>query len=155
MSDDKLKRLFEDILAALPRNFEEVYQIRLAYATDQDTAKTLLQDRLRTDQKVDGTEALTELFNTVLDSVRTYLGIKQKKMNIAEQTSSREQLICLVSLQEILRELEVLIIAFYLTEIARIVFEALYKESAGLMTVAFIPAALLASIATIRVLHRR
>jgi len=101
------------------------------------------------------TEALTAQFNTILDSVRTYLSIKQQKMNIAEQTSSREQLIRLVNLQEILHKLETLVIAFYLTEMARIMFDALYHELAGVMTVAFIPVALLASVIAIKVLHRR
>jgi len=42
-----------------------------------------------------------------------------------------------------------------ITEMARIMFDALYRELAGVMTVAFIPVALLASIVAIKVLHRR
>lgn len=103
---------------------------------------------------IERTEALTVQLNTLLDSVRTYLGIQQQKMSITEQTSSKEQLVRLVNLQEILHKLEILIIAFYLTEMARIVFEALLHESANLLTVAFIPVALFISVFMIRILHK-
>lgn len=101
-------------------------------------------------------EALTAQFNTVLDSVRTYLGIRQQKMSISEQTSSKEQLVQLVNLQETLHKLEVLIVAFYLTEMARIVFVSLLSPellSADLLTAAFIPVALLLSVLLSRMLH--
>jgi len=100
------------------------------------------------------TEALMAQLNTVLDSVRTYLGIQQHKLSIAEQTSSKEQLIRLVNLQETLHKLEILIVAVYLTEMARIVFETLLHESAGFLTVAFIPVALLISLFLGRILHK-
>lgn len=98
---------------------------------------------------------MTAQFNTVLDSVRTYLGIKQQKLSIAEQSSSREQLVRLVDLQETLHKLEILIVAVYLTEMARIVFETLLHESADLLTVIFIPIALLISAILSRALHRK
>lgn len=101
------------------------------------------------------TEALMTQLSTVLDSVRTYLGIQQQKMSITEQTSSKEQLVRLVNLQEILHKLEVLIVAVYLTEMARIVFETLLHESANLATTAFIPVALLTSVFISRILHKR
>jgi len=100
------------------------------------------------------TEAVMTQLNTVLDSVRTYLGIRQQKMSFAEQASSREQLVRLVNLQEILHKLEILIVAFYLTEMARMVFESLVHESANIYTVAFIPVAFLASVLLSRLLHR-
>jgi hypothetical protein len=103
---------------------------------------------------IERTEALTSQFSTVLDSVRTYLGIQQQKISITEQTSSREQLVRLVNLQEILHKLEILIVAFYLTEMARIVFDSLLHESANLLTVAFIPIALLISVFLSRLLHK-
>lgn len=101
-------------------------------------------------------EALTAQFNTVLDSVRTYLGIRQQKMSLTEQTSSKEQLVQLVNLQETLHKLEVLIVAFYLTEMARIVFDSLLSPellSVDLLTAAFIPVALLLSVLLSRMLH--
>ena len=104
---------------------------------------------------IERTEALTMQFNTVLDSVRTYLGIQQQKMSLSEQSSSRKQLIQLVSLQETLHKLEVLVVAFYLTEMARIVFEVVLSESANLWTVLFIPVALLSSLLLSRMLGRK
>jgi uncharacterized membrane-anchored protein len=56
------------------------------------------------------------------------------------------QLVRLVNLQEILHKLEVLVLTFYLTGMARIVFEAMLHESANVLTAAFIPFALLTSI---------
>jgi hypothetical protein len=103
---------------------------------------------------IERTEALMAQLNTVLDSVRTYLGIQQQKASIVEQTSSKEQLVRLVNLQEILHKLEILIVAVYLTEMARIVFETLLQESANLLTTAFIPIALLISILISRILHK-
>jgi ABC-type transporter Mla subunit MlaD len=103
---------------------------------------------------IERTEALMAQLNTVLDSVRTYLGIQQQKASIVEQTSSKEQLVRLVNLQEILHKLEVLIVAVYLTEMARIVFETLLQESANLLTTAFIPVSLLISVLISRMLHK-
>jgi uncharacterized membrane-anchored protein len=104
---------------------------------------------------IERTEALTAQFNTVMDSVRTYLGIQQQKLSLAEQTSSREQLVQLVNLQETLHKLEVLVVAFYLTEMARIVFEVMLRESANLLTVLFIPVALLGSFLISRMLGKK
>lgn len=59
----------------------------------------------------------------------------------------------MVSLQEILHKLEVLIIAFYITEMGKPVFEAIAHEKAGILTVAFIPLALALAVAIIRLLH--
>jgi hypothetical protein len=103
---------------------------------------------------IERTEALMAQLNTVLDSVRTYLGIQQQKMSLMEQTSSRDQLVRLVNLQEILHKLEILIVAVYLTEMAKIVFETLLQESANLLTTAFIPVSLLISILISRMLHK-
>jgi hypothetical protein len=104
---------------------------------------------------IERTEALTAQFSTVLDSVRTYLGIQQQKLSLTEQTSSREQLVQLVNLQETLHKLEILVVAFYLTEVARIVFEVILSESANLLTVLFIPIALLASLLISRMLSKK
>jgi uncharacterized membrane-anchored protein len=104
---------------------------------------------------IERTDVLMVQFNSVLDSARTYLGIKQQKMSIMEQTSSKEQLVRLVNFQEILHKLEILIVAFYLTEMARIVFDTVTHESANLLTVAFVPFALLISVLLIQALHRK
>ncbi len=103
---------------------------------------------------IERTEALTAQFDTVLDSVRTYLGIQQEKLSLSEQSSSREQLVQLVSLQETLHKLEVLVVAFYLTEMARVVFETV-TVSAGLLTTLFIPVALLVSVLINRFLAKK
>ncbi|MCJ7506045.1 hypothetical protein MUP05_06205 [Candidatus Bathyarchaeota archaeon] len=60
-----------------------------------------------------------------------------------------------MNLQEILHKLEVLVLTFYLTEMARIVFETTLHESATLLTAAFIPFALLTSILISRSLHKK
>jgi uncharacterized membrane-anchored protein len=104
---------------------------------------------------IERTEALTMQFNTVLDSVRTYLGIQQQKLSLSEQSSSRKQLIQLVSLQETLHKFEVLVVAFYLTEMARIVFEVVLSEYANILTVLFIPVALLSSLLLSRMLGKK
>jgi len=57
-------------------------------------------------------------------------------------------------LQEILHKLEVLIIASYIIEMGKLVFEAFAHEKAGILTVAFIPLALAISMAIRRLLHR-
>jgi hypothetical protein len=101
------------------------------------------------------TRALREQLETVLDTVRTYLSLEQQRLGVEEQKSSKEQLVRLVNLQEILHKLEILIVAFYLTEMARIVFESTLHESANLLTAAFIPFALLTSILISRSLHKK
>ncbi|MEM2905431.1 MAG: hypothetical protein QW057_06210 [Candidatus Bathyarchaeia archaeon] len=104
---------------------------------------------------IDRVEALRAQLDTVLDAVRTYLGIQGQRLSIEEQRSSKEQLLRMVNLQEILHKLEILIVAFYLTEMARLFFEALAQESANLLTLAFIPAAFLTAILTMRFLHKQ
>ncbi|MCW4039885.1 MAG: hypothetical protein NWE83_03920 [Candidatus Bathyarchaeota archaeon] len=103
---------------------------------------------------IERTEALMTQLNTVLDSVKTYLGIKQQMMSLNEETSSKEQLIRLVNLQEILHKLEILIVAVYLTEMAKIIFEAFIHEHVSLLTAIFIPIALVISIIVSRLLHK-
>lgn len=103
---------------------------------------------------VDRIEALRAQLDTVLDAVRTYLGIQGQRLSIEEQRSSKEQLVRMVNLQEILHKLEVVIVSFYLTEMARLFFEALTREIADLLTLAFIPAAFFISIFVMRLLHR-
>jgi len=100
-------------------------------------------------------DALRIQLNTILDAVRTYLGIQQQRLSIEEQASSKDQLIRLVNLQEILHKLEILIVAVYITEMARIVFEVLVHEMANLLTALFIPLALLTAIGISRILHRK
>ncbi len=104
---------------------------------------------------IDRAEALMTQLNAMLDTVRAYIGIKQTKLSIAEQNSSKEQLVRLVNLQEILHKLEMLIIAVYLTEMLRIVFEAFFHEWANILTVIFIPIALLVSIFIVHKLHEK
>ncbi|RLI31973.1 hypothetical protein DRO56_04335 [Candidatus Bathyarchaeota archaeon] len=86
-----------------------------------------------------GWTALRVQLNTVLDAVRTYLSIQQQSLSLEEQKSSKEQLIRLVNLQELLHKLEILIVAVYMTEMARIVFEALWHEMANLLTASLYP----------------
>lgn len=104
---------------------------------------------------VDRVDALRVQLNTVLDAVRTYLGIQQQSLSLEEQKSSKEQLVRLVNLQELLHKMEILIVAVYMTEMARIVFEALIHEHAlaNLLTALFIPIALVIAILIGRLLH--
>ena len=103
---------------------------------------------------IDRVDALRMQLNTVLDAVRTYLGIQEQKLSVEEQASSKDLLARLVSLQEVLHKLEILIVAFYITEMGRLVFEAVAHEKAGILTVAFIPVALVTSIIIRKMLHR-
>ncbi|GEM_PF-2351910 len=98
-------------------------------------------------------DALRAQLNTVLDAARTSVGIQSQKLSLEEQSSSKDLLVRLVNLQEILHKLEVLIIAFYITEMGKLVFEAFAHEKAGILTVAFIPIALVISMAIRRLLH--
>lgn len=100
-------------------------------------------------------EALKARLGTVMEEVRTYLSLQQQKIALEEQKSSKDQLVRIANLQEILHKLEILIVAFYLTEMARMVFETLVYKSANLLTVSFIPIALLISVLIIRILHKR
>jgi len=99
-------------------------------------------------------EALRSQLDTVLDAVRTYLGIEGQRLSLEEQRSSKEQLTRMVNLQEILHKMEILIVSFYLTEMARLFFEALTREIADLLTLAFIPVAFFIAIFVMRLLHR-
>lgn len=103
---------------------------------------------------IERVEAVRVQLNTVLDAVRTYLEIQGQRMSVEEQKSSKEQLIRLVNLQEMLHKLEILIVAVYLTEMARIVFEAVARERALVLTAAFIPVALGLAVLIARLLHR-
>lgn len=99
-------------------------------------------------------EALKARFGTVMDSVRTYLSIQQQKLTLEEQKASREKLMRLVRLQETLHKLKVIIVAVYILERAKIVFEVVAHEQAGVLSVVFIPVALLLSVTIIRVLGK-
>lgn len=103
---------------------------------------------------IERVEALMTQLNTVLDSVRTYLSIQQQKISITQQAASKNQLVKLVNLQEILHKLEVLIVAVYLTEIFKTIIEAATHENIQLYTALFIPIALLASMFLARILHK-
>lgn len=61
-----------------------------------------------------------------------------------------------MNLQELLHKMEILIVAVYMTEMARIVFEALIHEYAlaNILTALFIPIALVIAILIGRLLHR-
>ena len=50
---------------------------------------------------IDRVEALRAQLGTVLDAVRTYLGIHGQRLSIEEQRSSKEQLVRMVNLQEL------------------------------------------------------
>ena len=99
-------------------------------------------------------DALRAQLNTILDAVRTYLGVRQQGLTLEEQKSSKEQLVRLVNLQEILHKVEILIVAVYMTEMAKVVFEAFAHEHAGYYTALFIPAALVLSVLIGKLLHK-
>lgn len=99
-------------------------------------------------------EALKSRLETVMEEVRTYLSLQQQKISLEEQKASKDQLIRLVNLQEILHKLEILIIAVYINEMARTIFEALFHESANLLTAIFIPFSLIISVLLIYMLHK-
>lgn len=101
----------------------------------------------------DRIESLRVELGTVLDTVRTYLSVEQQKLGVEEQKSSKDLLARLVNLQEALNKLEVLIVAFYITEMGSLLFEVIAHEVAPLLTVAFIPLAMLTSFGLIRLLH--
>ncbi len=99
-------------------------------------------------------EALKARLGTVMDSVRTYLSIQQQKLTLEEQKASKEQLVRLVSLQEIFHKVEIFILAVYMTEMARIVFDVIAGNEATLLTAIFIPVALVMAVGISRLLHR-
>jgi hypothetical protein len=102
----------------------------------------------------DRIESLRGELGTVLDTVRTYLSVEQQKLSVEEQKSSKDLLVRLVNLQEILHKLEILVVAFYMTEMASLVFQALAHDIALVLTAAFIPLALLVAVGISRLLHR-
>jgi hypothetical protein len=104
---------------------------------------------------IDRVEAMRTQLNTVLEAVRTYLEIQGQRTSVEEQKSSKQQLIRLVNLQEMVGKLEILIVAVYLTEMARIAFEAIAHEQANILTAAFIPMALALAVLISRLLHRK
>jgi hypothetical protein len=99
-------------------------------------------------------EALKARLGTVMDSVRTYLSIQQQKLTLEEQKASKEQLVRLVGLQEIFHKIEIFILAVYMTEMARIIFEVVAGNEATLFTAIFIPVALVVAVGVSRLLHR-
>lgn len=99
-------------------------------------------------------KALTTQLETVLDYVRTYVGIQQQKTSIMEQSSSKEQLVRLVNFQETLDKLQILVTAVYLTEMAKIIFESILHEWANLLTAGFIPCALFISVVMSKLLGK-
>jgi hypothetical protein len=99
-------------------------------------------------------EALKARLGTVMDSVRTYLSIQQQKLTLEEQKASKEQLVRLVGLQEIFHKIEIFILAVYMTEMARIIFEVVAESEATLLTAIFIPVALVVAVGISRLLHR-
>ena len=99
-------------------------------------------------------EALKSRLETAMEEIRTYLSLQQQKLAMEEQKSSNEQLERLVNLQEIFHKVEIFIVAVYITEMARTVFEALVHEMVNLLTALFIPIALVLAIGISRILHR-
>lgn len=98
-------------------------------------------------------EALKARLGTVMESVRTYLSIQQK-LTLEEQKASKEQLVRLVSLQEIFHKVEIFILAVYMTEMARMIFEVVSQTEATLLTAIFIPIALIIAVGLSRLLHK-
>jgi hypothetical protein len=91
--------------------------------------------------------------DTAMQEILTYLSLQRQKTSIEEQKASREQLEKLVNLQETLHKLEILIVAVYILEMARIIFEAFAHAHVNLFSAVFIPIALIASLAINRILH--
>ena len=99
-------------------------------------------------------EILRARLDNVMETIRMYLSLQQQKITIEEQKSSKEQLVRLVNLQEIFHKVEIFIVAVYITEMAKVVFEVLAHERANLLAAMFIPAALLLAVGVSRLLHR-
>ena len=104
---------------------------------------------------VERLQALRIQLDTVLDTIRTYVGIQQQNVSVEEQRDTKKLLSRMVNLQEILHKLEILIVAFYITEMGRLVFEAIAHNYRDILTVAFIPIALLISVGIRRMLHKK
>jgi len=119
----------------------EISRVEQIVSTFKDNA-----DRLR---------ALRTQLDTVLETIRTYVGIQQQNITVEEQRDTKRLLARMVDLQETLHKLEILIVAFYITEMGRLVFETAAHNMVNILTVAFIPIALLMAIAIRRLVHRR
>ena len=140
---------------------EDVF-LRLNEAKYQDQPSSL-EGEIRAYKRIPETyenylvrsDALKARLGTVMESVRTYLSIQQQKMSLEEQKASKEQLVRLVDLQEIFHKVEIFILAVYITEMARIVFEVVAEHNALILTALFIPVALVAAIGVTRLLHGR
>jgi uncharacterized membrane-anchored protein len=104
---------------------------------------------------VDRLQALRIQLDTVLDTIRTYVGIQQQNVSVDEQRDTKKLLSRMVNLQEVLHKLEILIVAFYITEMGRLVFETIAHDIANILTIAFIPGALLLAIGIRKLLHRQ
>lgn len=100
-------------------------------------------------------EALKAHLETVMEEIRVYLRFQQQKIALEEQKASKEQLIRLVDLQKIFHKIELFIVAVYITEMARIVFEVLAHEIAMILTALFIPVSLLLAMGVSHLLHKR
>lgn len=100
-------------------------------------------------------ETLKAHLETVMDEIRVYLRFQQQKIALEEQKASKEQLIRLVDLQKIFHKIELFIVAVYMTEMARIIFEATVHEVATILTALFIPIAFFLAMGVSRLLHRR
>lgn len=134
-------RLGEDRFEDYPTNFEMEMASYLKIASHFE-------------DYVARSEALKARLETVTNQIRTYLSLQQQKIAIEEQKASKEHLVRLVNLQEIFHKVEIFIVAVYITEMARTVFEATVHENAGLATALFIPLALLLAMGVSRILHR-
>lgn len=97
---------------------------------------------------------MKERVATVREEIRTYLSLQQQKITIEEQKASREQLVRLVNLQEIFHKVEIFIVAVYITEMVKIIFEVLVHKIAHLLTAFFIPVALFLAWQISHLLHR-
>jgi len=146
----------QSLLRRITSLYESLSEAPLGHYPTNSSVETSYYESLVAPFKdfIERVNALRVQLDTVLNAVRTYLGIQRQKLGIEEQASSRDLLARLVSLQEILHKLEILIVAFYITEMGKLVFEAVAPRESGILTVAFIPLALLISTAIQRLLHR-
>jgi len=104
---------------------------------------------------VDRLEALRIQLDTLLDMIRTHVGIQQQNVSVDEQRDTKKLLARMVNLQEVLHKLEIFVVAFYITEMARLVFETIAHDIVNILTVVFIPVALLLAIGIRKLLHRQ
>jgi len=117
---------------------------------NQRSSKTLW----KFEKTITSTIGLDQRLEALMEKIRVYLSLQQHRLSLEEQKASREEITRLVKLQEALHKLEVIIVAVYILEMARILFEAFAHEHANVLSVVFMPVALLLSMFINRILSK-